>query len=65
MSDGSLGQARPMDDLYCIAVTKQDLDRLFVVLDFTLPIVGPEDKPHIAGLRSLVMRADKESSTAG
>jgi hypothetical protein len=54
-----------MDDLYCIAVTKQDLDRLFVVLDFTLPIVGPEDKPHIAGLRSLVMRADKESSTAG
>ena len=51
-----------MDDLYCIAVTKKDLDRLFVVLDFTLPIVLPEDREHIAGLRSLVMRADQDTS---
>jgi hypothetical protein len=51
-----------MDDLYCIAVTKQDLDRLFVVLDFTLPIVDPEDREHIAGLRSLVMKADQGAS---
>lgn len=49
-----------MDELYTIALSKYDLDRLFVVLDDAIPHVQDKDDQHaLHTLRSLVMRADE------
>lgn len=44
-----------------LALTEDDLDRLFEVLNFSLTVIEhPEDRDAITSLRSMVMRADKE-----
>ena len=47
------------DEYFTIALSKHDLDRLYVVLDDAIPHVRNEDdKGALSALRSLVMRAD-------